>query len=167
MCELEELKWLLKESEDLIKESKLCSKVPSCPKEKALLRDRICYINDRTESLKFRFHRLWRSIYPEQDYTYLIHKIPETVRVRHNLELEELKKMLKECEDLIKESELCVEETSDPNEKYAYEYRVVQINEEITVLKNQFRKWWKRTYPNRDWNNLLRNGNSNSCFNIT
>ncbi|KAI1732837.1 hypothetical protein Ddc_01732 [Ditylenchus destructor] len=167
MSELEELKRLLKESEDLIEEAKLFSKEPSCPTEKALLRDRICYINDRTESLKFRFHRLWRSIYPEQDYTYLIHKIPETVRARHNLELEELKQMLKECEDLIEESELCMEETSDPNEKYAYDYRVVQINEEITVLRNQFRKWCKRTYPNRDWNNLLQTGNSKSRFGIT
>ncbi|KAI1723131.1 dynein associated protein [Ditylenchus destructor] len=67
-----ELEKMLKETDALLTESTSYLIEPFDPKEQETYRKRVAYINDRVESLNFRFHRCWNRIHPGEEYPRLI-----------------------------------------------------------------------------------------------
>ncbi|KAI1723577.1 dynein associated protein domain-containing protein [Ditylenchus destructor] len=67
-----ELEKMLKETDALLTESNSYLIEPFDPKEQENYRKRVAYINDRVESLNFRFHRCWNRIHPGEEYPRLI-----------------------------------------------------------------------------------------------
>uniref|UniRef100_A0A915DLA8 Dynactin subunit 1 n=1 Tax=Ditylenchus dipsaci TaxID=166011 RepID=A0A915DLA8_9BILA len=67
-----ELDKMLKETESLMTESNLYLIEPLEHKQKEAFRNKVVYINDRIESLKFRFHRFWSRTHPDEEYPRLV-----------------------------------------------------------------------------------------------